>query len=87
MLKFLAIGNFGLALFFGTAVVVSAKTITRPGPPHNHHVLPGAMDNYGAGGLIEGRSIYRMPEPGTFHGGTDERGYPSGEPQNPRTGD
>ncbi len=36
---------------------------------------------------LEGRSIYRMEAPSTFYGGTDERGYPSGEPQNPRTGD
>ena len=55
----------------------------------HHPVRPArhAVTGYPGYRLWEGRSIYRMQAPGTFYGGTDERGYPSGEPQNPRTGD
>jgi hypothetical protein len=66
-----------------TAMAV-AQMMTPPNPPSIRYVLPGAVSGYR---LREGRSIYRMEAPSTFYGGSDERGYPSGEPQNPRTGD
>jgi hypothetical protein len=86
MLKLLAIGSFGLALASGTALMASAKTITHHRPPDSRYVVPDEMDNYATYGLIEGRSMYRMEDPGTFYDGTDERGYMSGDPENPRTG-
>jgi hypothetical protein len=55
--------------------VAAAETLTTPSPLNTRFILPG-----------EGRSIYWMEAPGTFYGGTDERGYPTGDPQNPRTG-
>jgi hypothetical protein len=55
--------------------------------PGSRYVLPGGVAGYPGYRLREGRSIYRMEAPSIFYYGTDERGYPSGEPQNPRTGD
>jgi hypothetical protein len=87
MLKTLTVAILGPALVCGVAATASAKTLTTtPSPPNTRYVLPGTLDSYSADRLWEGRSIYWMEAPGTFHGGTDERGYPSGEPQNPRTG-
>jgi hypothetical protein len=68
------------------AAAASATTLTPPRPPDTRYVLPGAADGYNADHFWEGRSIYRMEAPGIFYSGTDERGYPTGEPQNPRTG-
>jgi hypothetical protein len=87
MLKTLTVAILGPALVCGVAATASAKTLTTtPSPPNTRYVLPGTPDNSSADRLWEGRSIYWMEAPGTFYGGTDERGYPSGEPQNPRTG-
>jgi hypothetical protein len=85
MLKLLAIGSLGFALVCGAAGLASAKTIVSP-HPHSRYLPHGEMDNYAAGGLLEGRSIYKMEDRSTFYGGSDERGYMSGDPQNPRTG-
>jgi hypothetical protein len=87
MLKNLTVAILGPALVCGVAATASAKTVTTPSPPNIRYVLPGTPDSYSADRLWESRSIYRMETPGAFYGGTDERGYPSGEPQNPRTGD
>jgi len=87
MLKPLTVAILGPGLIFGMAATASAKTLTTPSPPNTRYVLPGAPDSYSADRLREGRSIYWMEAPGTFFGGTDERGHPSGEPQNPRMGD
>lgn len=86
MLKIIEISILGLAFVFGTATVASARMVTPPGPPDSRYVFPGP-DLYYGDGLYEGRSIYRYEDPGTFYGGSDEKGYPSGDPQNPRTGD
>ena len=68
------------------AATASAKTLTTPSPPKLRYVLPGTPDSFSADRLWEGRSIYRMEAPSSFYYGTDERGYPTGDPQNPRTG-
>ncbi|MDQ6867957.1 MAG: hypothetical protein M3178_05985 [Pseudomonadota bacterium] len=86
MLKTLTAAILGLALVCGVAATASAKPLTTPSPPNTRYILPGTPDSYAADRLWEGRSIYRMEAPSTFYGGSDERGYPSGEPQNPRTG-
>jgi hypothetical protein len=86
MLKHIAIGSLGLALLCGTAAAASADTIKSPAPPDLRYGLPGAADGYSADGLFEGRSIYKMEDPSTFYDGSDEQGYPSGDPENPRTG-
>jgi len=87
MLMNLAVAILGPALVCGVAATASAKTLTTPSPPKLRYALPGTPDSYSADRLWESRSIYRMEAPRTFYGGTDEQGYPSGEPQNPRTGD
>ena len=86
MLKTLIAAILGSALVCGVAATASAKTLTTPRPPTTRYILPGTPDSYSADRLREGRSIYRMEAPSTFYYGTDERGYSSGEPQNPRTG-
>jgi hypothetical protein len=87
MLKFLATAALLFVFNFGTAAMAVAQAVPPPEPPGTRYVLPGAMVGYNADRLQEGRSIYRLEAPSTFYGGSDERGYPSGEPQNPRTGD
>jgi hypothetical protein len=87
MLKLLATTSLFFAFTFGTAAMAVAQTMTPPSPPGTRYVLPGAAVDYSGYRLQEGRSIFRMGAPSTFYYGTDERGYPSGEPQNPRTGD
>ena len=86
MLKTLTIAILGSALVCGVAATASAKPLTTPSPPNTRYILPGTPDSYSADRLWEGRSIYWMEAPGTFYYGTDERGYPTGDPQNPRTG-
>ena len=77
MLKLLTIGTLGSALVCGMAAAASAQTMPPPNPPNIRYILPGAADSYAA----------EFERPSTFYGGSDERGYPSGEPENPRTGD
>jgi hypothetical protein len=85
MLK-LVVRILGCGLIFGVAATASAKTLATPRPPNTRYELPGAAAGNPVNRVGEGRSIYQMEAPGIFYGGTDERGYPSGEPQNPRTG-
>lgn len=76
-----------VCLFFcGMAPSAFAKNLGPPAPPNNHYVLPGAAAGYPADRVGEGRSIYQMEAPSTFWYGSDERGCPSGEPQNPQFG-
>lgn len=82
MLKIIALITLGSALAYGTSAVASPRVIE----PATPYVFPGAEYGYPVDGMIEGRSIYRMEDPATFWGGSDEKGYPSGDPQNPRTG-
>lgn len=88
MMKMLTMGTLASALLLGMAAAASAKTktLTTPSAPNTRYELPGDAAGYPAGYLGEGRSIYRMEHPSTFYGGSDERGYPSGEPQNPQIG-
>ena len=87
MLKVLATASLFFAFTFGTVEMAVAQTMPPPSPPSIRYVLPGAVVGYPGYRLREGRSIYQMVAPSTFYYGTDERGYPSGDPQNPRTGD
>ncbi len=87
MLKFLAAVLLFFAFTFGMTAMAVAQTMPSPKAPGTRYVLPGAAAGGPGHRLQEGRSIYKMEAPGTFYYGTDERGYPSGEPQNPRTGD
>jgi hypothetical protein len=87
MLKFLAAASLFFAFTLGMTAIAVAQMVPPPSPPGTSYVLPGAVAGYPGYRLWEGRSIYRMEAPSTFYYGTDERGYPSGEPQNPRTGD
>ena len=86
MLKLLAFASLLFAFTFGMTAMAVAQSITPPSSPSIRYVLPGALGGYPDDRLREGRSIYRVA-PSSFYYGTDERGYPSGEPQNPRTGD
>jgi hypothetical protein len=87
MLKLLAFASLLFAFTFGMTAMAVAQTIAPPSSPSIRYVLPGAVGGYPDDRLREGRSIYRMVAPSSFYFGTDERGYPSGKPQNPRTGD
>jgi|GEM_PF-2706764 hypothetical protein len=84
MLRIIATGTMGLALACGAAVA-SAETITAPRPPNDKYVLPEVIVSPANNGLYEGRSMYRMEDPSTFPGKSDEMGYPSGNPENPHT--
>ena len=86
MLKLLATASLFFAFTFGMTAIAVAQAMTPPSPPNIRYELPNAAAGHPADGSREGRSIYRMEAPSTFYGATDERGYPSGEPQNPRTG-
>ncbi len=83
MLKVIGLITLGSAIACGTSALASPRVIA-PGAPY---VFPGAEYGYPANGMIEGRSIYRMEDPSTFYDGSDEQGYQSGDPQNPRSGD
>ncbi len=86
MLKQLATASLFLAFAFGMTAMAIAQALTPPSPPNTRYELPGGAAGYPADRPREGRSIYRMEAPGTFYFGTDQRGYPTGEPQNLRTG-
>ena len=86
MLKLLATASLFFAFTFGVTAMAVAQAIPPPSPPNTRYELPNAAAGHSADGFREGRSIYQMWAPGTFYGGTDERGYPTGDPQNPRTG-
>ena len=86
MPKFLATAAFFFAFTLGMTAIAVAQMIPPPSPPGTSYVLPGAVSGYPGYRLWEGRSIYRMEAPSSFYYGTDERGYPTGDPQNPRTG-
>ena len=85
MLKLLATAALFFAFTFGMTAIAVAPALAPPSPPSIRYELPNAA-GYPAVGFGEGRSIYRMGTPATFYGATDERGYPTGDPQNPRTG-
>jgi hypothetical protein len=87
MLKLPVIAALLFAFTFGKSEIAIAQTMVPLNPPAVRYVLPSAAAGYSADRLREGRSIYRMEAPSAFYFGTDERSYPSGEPQNPRTGD
>jgi hypothetical protein len=87
MLKLPVTAALLFAFTFGMTEIATAQTMAPLNPPAIRYVLPSAATGYSADRLREGRSIYRMEAPSAFYYGTDERGYPSGEPQNPRTGD
>lgn len=87
MLKFLAAALSFFAFTFGMTAMAGAEAVGPPNPPNIRYMLPGAMAGYSTDRLWEGRSIYLMEDPSSFYYGTDERGHPSGQPQNPRTGD
>ena len=86
MLKLLATASLFFAFTFGVTAMAVAQAIPPPSPPNIRYELPGAATDNPVNGVGEGRSIYRIEGSSTFYGGTDERGYPTGEPQNPRTG-
>jgi hypothetical protein len=87
MLKLLPIASLLFAFTLGMTEMAFAQTMAPPNPPDIRYVLPGAAVGYSADRPREGRSIYRMEAPSAFYYRTDEWGYPSGESQNPRTGD
>jgi hypothetical protein len=83
MIKFIAIACLGTSLGCGAVTAASAQALAPPLRPHARYVMPV----YPPYPLYEGRSVFRMEDPGAFWSGTDESGYQTGEPQNPRTGD
>jgi hypothetical protein len=87
MLKLPVIAALFFAFTFGKTEIAIAQTMAPLNPPAIRYVLPGAAAGYSADRPREGRSIYRMEAPSTFYFGTDEQGYRSGGPQNPRSGD
>ena len=87
MLRLLATALLFFAFAPGMTAMAVAQAIPPPSPPGTPYVLPGAAAGYPGYRLREGRSIYRIEAPSAFYYGIYERGYPSGDPQNPRTGD
>ncbi|MGB6177437.1 MAG: hypothetical protein WBF43_14130 [Methylocella sp.] len=87
MLRLLATASLFFAFTLGMTAMAVAQAMPPPSPPGIRYVLPRAAASYPGYRIREGRSIYRLEAPSTFYGGSDEWGYPGGEPQNPRTGD
>lgn len=81
MIKFLALACLGISC--GMVTAASAQALSPPSPPDARYGI-AISPPYP---VYEGRSIYRMEDPGAFWSGSDEKGYQSGDPQNPRTGD
>ncbi|MGH6811762.1 MAG: hypothetical protein ACREDM_05260 [Methylocella sp.] len=73
----------GCGLVCGLTATVSAQAIPPPNPPNMRYLLPGAPPGYPVDRLPEGRSIYQSEDPSRFPNHVDERGYPSGMPENP----
>lgn len=80
MLKTLAMTSLGVALACGSAGLASAQ-ILMPRALNYYQMGPGYY--FPPDQLYEGRSLYRPEDPSTFYNGSDEKGYPSGDPQNP----
>jgi hypothetical protein len=87
MLKLLPVASLLFAFTFGSTEMAIAQAMAPPNPPNIRYILPDAAAGYSVDRPQEGRSIYRMEAPSTFYYGTDGWGYPSGKPQNPRTGE
>ncbi len=68
-----------LAISCGMATAASAQTL----PPDARYGIQTSPPYP----VYEGRSIYRLEDPSAFWSGADEKGYQSGDPQNPRSGD
>lgn len=85
MLKLLATASLFFPFTFGMTAMAVAQAMSPPSPTGTRYVLPGAAADSLGYRLRAGRSIYRMETPSTFYGGVDERGDPTGDPQNPRT--
>ena len=85
MFKLCAAVILGSGLVCFAAVAASAQALP-PSPPPIRYALPPPVAGQPAAPLYEGRSIYQAPDPATFYGGVDEKGYPSGLPQNPQIG-
>ncbi|WP_156898130.1 hypothetical protein [Methylocapsa acidiphila] len=82
MIKSLGIASLyiGLALSGGSAL---AQAYYGPlAPPSLRYATPDEASAYP---LYEGRSIYRMGHPMYFNNRVDEKGYPSGLPENPQS--
>jgi hypothetical protein len=85
MFKLCTAGILGSGLVWCAAVAASAQALP-PSPPPIHYALPPPVAGQPFAPLYEGRSVYQLPDPATFPGGVDEKGYPSGLPQNPQIG-
>ena len=86
MVKLRSRGILVCLLVCGLVPSAFAKNLGPPAPANNRYVLPGGAAGYPAERLPEGRSIYQMEAPRSFWYGVDERGYPSGLPENPQLG-
>ncbi|WP_036257225.1 hypothetical protein [Methylocapsa aurea] len=88
MFKLAEIASLSAAFICGFVGLVFGQT-SAPYPPMQppvvFYALPG--DAGVPTPLYEGRSVYRMWDPGAFYSGSDESGYQTGNPQNPRTGE
>lgn len=86
MIKTLGIASLFAVIGQGVIGPASAQNYRPPmTPPIVRYVLPFeaiAKPPY----FYEGRSIYRPTEPEAFFNESDEKGYRSGLPENPHTG-
>jgi len=83
MIKMLGIAGLCAGLGYGMVGSTFAQSYPPMAPPTTRYLLPGAP----VYPIYEGRSIYRRTEPGAFYNESDEKGYPSGHPENPQTGE
>ena len=87
MLKNLTVAILGPALVCGVAAPASAKTLTTPSPP-NIRFTPYPARRTAIPPIASAKAApftgWRLPALSTAE--RTERGYPTGDPQNPRTG-
>ena len=83
MIKFIVMACLGISFACGMGTTASAQNLGPPLPPDARYGIATSPPYP----VYEGRSIFRMEDPGAFWSGSDEKGYQSGDPQNPRSGD
>jgi hypothetical protein len=83
MIKILECASLCAILIFGFVGAVFGQAYPPMRAPDIRYVMPGVVAVHPNHQLYQGRSIYRMGDPGAFYNGVDEAGYPTGLPENP----
>lgn len=86
MFKLAEIASLSAAFVCGFVGLVFGQT-SAPYPPMEPPIVLYALPGNAGVPFYEGRSVYGGYDRGSFRDGSDESGYQTGNPQNPRTGE